>query len=288
MKGLAEFVMRGRLQALFIVMVGAGSMLFCWISAAALALVSLRKGAGEGAWLMFWALLPAGTVLYVYGDSSPLALLVGAMALALVLRATVSLSMTILGSVGVALVSGLALVAFGGGFLEQLATALGEFLASMEEQLAAGGNEGVQLLQPTALQLAGMLGVGNGMMAMLCVLLARYWQAALYNPGGFGEEFRALRYPVGMALGLSLAAVALTALGTQYQTWAMMFVLPLSFAGLALVHARGVYRGWGTGGIALFYALWLLVDPVKLFVVFAAIADSWFDFRQRWRQAGDE
>ena len=27
---------------------------------------------------------------------------------------------------------------------------------------------------------------------------------------------------------------------------------------------------------------WLFFDPVKLLVVFAAIADSWFNFRQRW------
>ena len=288
MKGLAEFVMRGRLQALLVVMLGAGSMLFCWISAAVLALVSLRKGAGEGAWLMFWALLPAGTVLYVYGDSSPLALLVGAMALALVLRSTVSLPLTVLGSSAVALVSALALLAFGSDFLAQLAGALGEFLANLEEQLAAGGNEGVQLARPTAVQLAGLLGVGNGMMAMLCVLLARYWQAALYNPGGFGEEFRALRYPATVGLGLAVGMIALASLGMQYRTWAMIAVLPLAFAGLALIHARGAYRGWGSGTMAAFYVLWLLFDMVKLIVVSAAIADSWFDFRQRWQQQDGE
>ena len=38
--------MRGRLQALLVFVAGAGSLLFCWISAAALALVTLRKGRG--------------------------------------------------------------------------------------------------------------------------------------------------------------------------------------------------------------------------------------------------
>ena len=94
MKGLAEFVMRGRLQALLVTVAGAGSLLFCWISAAALALVTLRKGAGSGVWLFMWALLPAGTLLYAYGDSGPLALLAGTLVLALVLRATVNLSLT--------------------------------------------------------------------------------------------------------------------------------------------------------------------------------------------------
>ena len=44
MRGLAEFTMRGRWQALGIAVLGAGSLLFGWISAAAIALVTLRKG----------------------------------------------------------------------------------------------------------------------------------------------------------------------------------------------------------------------------------------------------
>ena len=77
LKGLAAFAMRGRMPALLLTVAGAGSLLFCWISAAVVALVTLRKGAGEGAWLLLWALLPAGALLYVLGDSGPLTLLLG-------------------------------------------------------------------------------------------------------------------------------------------------------------------------------------------------------------------
>ena len=101
--------MRGRLQALFLAVAGAGSVLFCWISAAIVALVTLRKGAGEGLWLLLWALLPAGTVAFIYGDSGPLALMVATTALALVLRSTVSLSLTVLVAVAIALLVGLAM-----------------------------------------------------------------------------------------------------------------------------------------------------------------------------------
>ena len=71
-------------------------------------------------------------------------------------------------------------------------------------------------------------------------------------------------------------------LGLEYRTWAMMFFIPLSFAGLALVHARAASRGGGSGWLSVFYVAWVLFDPVKLVVVMFAIADSWFDFRQRW------
>lgn len=281
MKGLANFVMRGRLQALVVVVAGAGSLLFCWISAAALALVTLREGVGSGAWLFLWALLPAGTLLYVYGDSGPLGLLVGTMVLALVLRTTVSLSLAVLAAVGVGVVTGLALMAFAAEYLAQMVAFFGEFLGSLEQQLSKEG-QAIELPRPEAGQIAGMLGAGTAMMSILCLLLARYWQASLYNPGGFGAEFKALYYSPVVSFALVVAAIALWSLGVQYRTWAMICLLPLTFAGLALIHARVEALGQSKGWLIWFYITWLLFDPVKFLLVLFVIADSWFKFRQRW------
>ena len=281
MKGLAEFVMRGRLQALLVTAAGAGSLLFCWISAAALALVTLRKGAGSGAWLFMWALLPAGTLLYAFGDSGPLTLLAGTLALALVLRATVNLPLAVLSAVAVGVVTGLALVVFSGAYLDQMVTHFSAFLGNLEQQLSQGG-QAVVLPRPDATQIAGMLGAGTATMSVLCLMLARYWQAALYNPGGFGAEFKALYYPPAVSVVLVVAALVLLSLGPEFRTWAMNCLIPLNFAGLALVHARIESRGRGTGWLAGFYIAWLVFDPVKLLVVLLAVADSWMKFRQRW------
>ena len=273
--------MRGRLQALLLIVAGAGSALFCWISAAALALVTLRKGAAHGAWLYLWALLPAGAVVYLFGDSGPLALLTGTFALALVLRATVSLPLAVLAAIGVGLATGLLLLMLSAEFLGQLVSYIGEQLSTLEKQLSAGG-QAVILPRPDAVQFAGVLGAGAAMMSVLCLLLARYWQAALYNPGGFGVEFRALYYPVPVTLLMVVSSLVLFALGVRYRTWAMIGLIPLSFAGLALVHARAAVRGQVGGWLLGFYVVWLLLDLVKLLVVFFAIADSWLKFRQRW------
>ena len=257
------------------------STTFCWISAAVVALLTLRKGAGEGAWLLMWALLPAGLLLLVYGDSGPLAMLLGTSVLALVLRYTVSLSSTILLSVAIGGLTGGALLLFSEAFLEELVTFVSEFLGNMEQQLSQEGNA-VTLPIPTALQIAGMLGLANAVSSVGCLLLARYWQAALYNPGGFGEEFRALYLSPARTAMLVLPALGIAALGTDYQTWAMIFLVPLSFSGLALVHARAEVRKRGVGWMTGFYLAFLILDPVKLVVVIAAIADSWIGFRQRW------
>jgi hypothetical protein len=280
-KALAEFAMRGRLQALLVTVAGAASLLFCWVSAAVLALVTLRKGPGAGGWLLLWAVLPAGVMAFAFGDSGPLALLSGVMVLALVLRITVSLPLAVLAGVPVGVCTGLGLLAFGGEYLEQIADYLGDFIATLERQLSEGGAP-VPLARPEPLQIAGMLGAGTAMSSVLCLLLARYWQAALYNPGGFGEEFRALYYPPAVSGALLVAAVGLFGLGPQYRTWAMICALPLTFAGLALVHARAAWRGRGRGWLTGFYLAWLLLDPVKLLVVVAALIDSWKRFRQHW------
>ena len=256
--------------------------MFCWISAAVIALVTLRRGAGPGALILMWALFPAGTLLYAFGDSGPLALILGTAVLAALLRTSVNLALTVLVSVAVGGLTGLALIALGGEFLAQMVNFFGEFMANLEKQLSAGSDNPVVLARPTAIQIAGMMGAGNAVGTVLCLLLARYWQAALYNPGGFGEEFHALRYPAGVAMLLALGAIGLASLGTDYRTWALICMVPLNFAGLALVHARARARGQGKGWLTGFYLAWLFFDPVKLLVVFAAIADSWLDFRQRW------
>ena len=209
------------------------------------------------------------------------------MVLAVTLRTTVNLPMAVLAAVPVGALVGLAMVGFAGGYLDQIAAYFGEFLATLEQQLSQGDQK-VALARPTALQIAGMMGAGTAMTAVLCLFLARYWQAALYNPGGFGEEFRALYYPPMISVGLALGMIALASLGAEYRTWAMICALPLTFAGLALVHARAAHRGQGKGWLTGFYLVWLLFDPVKLLVVFVAIADSWVNFRQRWKAERDQ
>ncbi len=284
MKALAEYIMRGRTQALLVTLVAASSLMFSWISAAAIALVTLRQGIASGAWLLLWALLPATALVVIFGDSGPLSLLLGTTALALVLRNTVSLLAALLAAVPLGCVTGLLMVVFAPEYLAAIVEAATALFAGWEEQLNAAGSVpegGIQLVPPTVNQVAGMLGLANAATCVLCLCLARYWQAVLYNPGGFGEEFRGLRLSSTATAALVLAVLGMSALGADYRVWALIFALPWSFVGLALVHARA-QRHSSNGWLTTFYVLWLVFDAVKLMVVFMAIADSWFNFRKRW------
>lgn len=154
--------------------------------------------------------------------------------------------------------------------------------------MAANGQAVTALPRPTPLQVAGMLGAANGLLSVVCLLLARWWQAALYNPGGFGVEFRALYYPPAAAAAMLLGALALVGMGLEYRPWAVIVTLPLMFAGLGLLHAWVRRRGRGRGLLVGFYLAWMLFDLVKLAVVGVALADSWLRWRQRWGDDTDE
>src|SRR6056297_841315 len=171
MKVLAEFVMRGRAQALAIALAGSVVVLFAWVSAAVVALVTLRKGPAEGVWVVAWALLPAGVIAWLFGDTSVVALLLGTAGLALVLRASVSLSLTLLASVPVGIAAGLLMFSLGEAFLEQVRVELVEPYFAYLEQVASRGGEMVTLARPGASAIAGMIGAGTSTLSILSLLL---------------------------------------------------------------------------------------------------------------------
>ena len=288
MRGLAEFIMRGRWQALGVAVLGSGSLLFGWISAAAIALVTLRRGTAAGGWLVLWALLPAVIITAMTGDTGSVMLLAGAFGLAVILRETVNLSLAVMASVPLAVLSGLALIVLNGPFLEELITTFNQALAQLEQDLQQEGSEQLAFNALSVSQVAALLATGNAVIAVLSLMLGRYWQALLYNPGGFGSEFRALKVPQGAVLVMASAALVLWWLGPEWRVWSAIAVLPLTVAGFALVHAYAVRTDKGLGWLTLMYVLWILLDPVKWLWVACVVIDAFADFRARWsRSSGD-
>ena len=283
MQGLARFAMSGRYRALLLAVASSGSLLFAWIGAAVVALVTLRKGSKEGLWLVLWASLPALIVTQISGDSSALVMLLGTAVLALVLRSSVSLALTAVAAAAVAVATGLGLLAFGQQLLAELAGLFAQFFAALEKQTLEAGGQSLGLQPPTLAQLAGMMGTANGALSFLCLALARYWQAALYNPGGFGIEFRALKLPVTLVWGLGVAALALALAGLAFRSWGAAMLLPLTIAGFALLHARARFRRQSSFWLGGIYAAWMVFDAAKLGLVGLVLVDTLINFRDRWQ-----
>ncbi|MBA6114127.1 hypothetical protein MXF29_07960 [Pseudomonas sp. NC26] len=281
MRALADFIMRGRVQATLVVVVSAVLPLLFWLSAAAGSLVLLRRGFKDASMVIAIGLLPA-VVIWSFGDPSTLLVLLGTLGLAALLRAGHSWSRVLLSSVVLGLVYSLILDAVLRDTFEVLAKALSEALPQVEgKPVIPGELIGPVLVASTAVMLQ--------LFSVLALMLARYWQAALYNPGGFGREFRELKLPRVVMLVLVAAMVLGPFIGPQFIVLASASSLVLVLAGIALMHglvAQGRLAGFWLVG--MYVTLPLIMQLIYPLLVVLAIVDSLIDFRGRKSPEGND
>jgi len=287
MRALAEFIMRGRMQAGFVVVGSAALPLLFWLSAAAGCLVLLRRGLSDAFGIVALALLPAA-VWWYFGEPRTLLLLLGTLGLAQLLRTSVSWRLVLMGSVLVGLVYALVLGEVFRAPIEAMAGELQKLMPqvlelarplSADEQARLG-----TLLVPV---LTGLLAALLQIVSLLALVLGRYWQSLLYNPGGFASEFRALRLPSLWALALLAGMLLAPNLGAQMAMLTPLCSVPLFFAGIALIHglvAQGrLGRFWLVG---LYVTLLLFMQLTYPLLMVLAIVDSLIDFRGRQTPKG--
>lgn len=283
MRALAEFIMRGRMQATLVVVGSAALPLLFWLCAAASCLVLLRRGVGDALGILVWAVLPALAWWY-FGDPRTLLVLLGSLTLALLLRSQGSWSRVMLCSVGLGMLYAWALGAVFAGPISALAGELQKMLPNVlsdaYRQLTTG--EQAHLESLVAPVLTGLLAALLQIASLLALMLGRYWQGLLYNPGGFGREFRGLRFGPVLVVLLLVGMLFGPRLGAQMAMLTPLCSVPLVFAGLALIHglvAQGrLARFWLVG---LYVTLLLFMQLIYPLLVVLAIVDSLFDFRGR-------
>lgn len=272
MRGLAEYTMLGRRQAIIVVLLCGFLPLLYVVSAAVVALVNLRKGVAEGLLILLWALLPAiGN--WMMGDPIPLLLMPAVAALAQLLRQTQSWQHVLLGAVtlGIIAQSSLQLMP---GYIGQMEQLLGQAISS---QVSQGGEIGMNAQELTAVLLS-FFGAYHALISIAAIVLARWWQALLYNPGGFRKEFHRLRLgpvPAALLLALIVSGMAGT---TPLNAWVNILCVAPLISGLALMH--------GIIGLKNLPRQWLV--PVYLVLLFlaqamiaAGLADSLLNIRKR-------
>lgn len=297
MQSLASFVMRGRSQAVMSATVLAIlSLLFppvSILSCAVVALVTLRSGIAAGAIVLLLTGVASGVLAQVVlGNAIPvigffLVMWLPGWLLAMLLRVSRSLALTLQGGVV------LALVMLASQYLQvqdpvaQWRDLLEPFTQSLVESQLVENSQQPVLLQEMAQWMPGLVTVGFLLQSMASMLLARWWQARLYNPGGFRQEYHQLRLPRSVAIVTALI-LGLMLLNSGQITWleyvAMLLLSAWFFHGLALAHGVlgliGANRGWLIG----IYALLLFALPHAVTALAAAgFVDAWFDFRARLR-----
>ena len=286
MRALAEFIMRGRAQACAVAFLG---NLFPLISPATVGLVSLRKGGQEGVVVLLWAALPL-IASYFFDQGSSLLTFISGLSLLMtliaanVLRVTGSWQWTILTSMLTAMMVMFAIALLLSTDVDLLVDRLSTMFAELAQQQSAQ-------VEPFIASRPLVLGLGALMLAVstiLCLFVSRWWQAMLYNPGGFGEEFRQLRLDV-RAAGLSIMAfVVALYLPTEYRFWAELMVLPLLLSGLSLMHYGVNVAALGKAWLVFMYVGLVVSGPViGGLLVGLGLADSLLNLRLRLTASKD-
>lgn len=279
MKALAEFIMAGRFKAALVAFFG---NLLPLISPAAVGLVALRRSVADATLVMLWALLP---LIVLLNTSDVSALMIWASLLsvsvvvlgALTLRSTTSWAWALLAMVLASAVASLLARLNLAAELEAMRASILEVFAELAKQ-----QEQVIDLVPSDVFLSGLIAWAVALTAITALLLARWWQALLYNPGGFRSEFHGLRMNRGVAVMLMAGLSFCYLLSGDYFPWGNLLGLPLLLSGIALVHHTVAFAQFGSHWLVVFYmSLVLMVGPLSTVLVGLGFLDSLLDFRTR-------
>jgi hypothetical protein len=287
---LAAYIMRGRLQAMIVASTLALLSLIIppvsVVSSATVALVTLRRGALDGLSVLGCSSIAAGLLGYFLIGNYQFALLyvmvlwIPVWIISIVLREGRHLSLAI----EIAILLGIAGVI---GFYLYIDDPISMWKQVLMQMVPA--NAPVENIQHTIDMLAhfmtGVVAAGSVFGLLFGLFLGRWWQALLYNPGGFKQEFLSLKTQPRLALG-SIAIVAFawfTSGALSEIAWnvsILLFVL-YTFIGSAILHTVFASMKLGRYLVPLFYVTLFVIPHAMLPVAIVALIDPWLDLRKK-------
>lgn len=260
------------------------------VSSATVALVTLRRGGYEGILVLLSASLASAILgFFALGNFQfslgyTLILWLPVWILSVVLREGrhLSLAFEIASVLGVLFVAGFYLR------VENPAMFWQELLNIMLQPMLKVSEIPVEQIEQTVVMLAkymtGILATGSVTGLLLGLLLARWWQANLYNPGGFAIEYLSLRMPQRftiMTLVILLIASVSTGVFSEL-AWNIGIILFMlyAFIGTAIAHTLIATFKAKRFLLPLFYISVFVVPQIVLPVAIIGISDTWLNLRK--------
>jgi len=293
---LAAYIMKGRFQAMTVASALALlSLAFppaSIVSSASVALVTLRRGGKEGLYVLLSSCLAAAVLSVFLKIGYQFALMYG-----LVLWTPIWLISIVLREgrhlgVAVEIAVALGVVAVLGFYLYQPHPAQvwhGVLETMMQPMLQAQPDVPVEQVKHSIRVfshfMTGAIAAGSVYGLLFGLLLARWWQAALYNPGGFRTEFLGLRGHSKLAAAtIVLIAVAALSSGLLAELcWNMVLVLLVlyTFIGTATLHACFAVMKGNRFMVPFLYLTLVLIPHVMAIIALCGLTDNWLDLRAK-------
>jgi hypothetical protein len=207
------------------------------------------------------------------GDPMPVIALVGTAIMAYILRVTLSWELAIAVAVIASAIGSLVFEYTAADLLVMLV----EFYVELSKQNSIEVSSEVAR---TAIVGIYAMGQACGMCALL--VLARWWQSQLYNPGGFQKEFHQIRLTPWFSTGVVVAMIFSFVFDDQLGRWLPLLTVPLVFSGIALVHWTFGFRKMSVNWVIAFYLLLIILSNL-IYPILASLAlmDSYLNLRQR-------
>ncbi len=282
--------MRGRMQAMIVAATLALVSLIMppvsIVSSASVALVTLRRGAMEGlivlacstavAAVMGFFLLGNYQIVLLYG----MVLWVPVWLISIILREGRYLSL----AVEIAVLMGVMGVV--GFYLYNTESAV-MWKAILSQMVPP--NAPVEDIQHTLDMLShymtGIVAAAAVFGLLFGLFLGRWWQALLYNPGGFRQEFLSLKTHPRLAIG-SIVVVVIASLSSgvisevAWNITILLFVL-YTYTGTAVLHALFASKKMGRFIVPMFYVTLFLIPHAMLPVALVGLSDTWMNLRNK-------
>ncbi len=294
MKTIAGLIMKGRIQAvLFASLLALLSLKippFSIFSSAAIALVTLRRGGLEGLYVMLIAGVSSALVGAFQFDNFQFVLLYSMVLwlpvwfFAFILREGRQLILTIQLAVLIGMLGVIGFYLFHPDPAQMWLQLMMQLMQNLSEAMGVPLEQQNQAIGSRARVMTGVVAAAMVFSMMFGLFLGRWWQALLYNPGGFRSEFLSIK--VNPVVSFVALAVVLTALLMQEATIGeissnlmILFFVLYSIVGTAVAHV--VFASMKNKKIAVpfFYITLVLIPQVTIAIAVFGLADSWINLR---------
>ncbi len=291
---MAGFIMSGRYQAIvFISLFAVLSLVippFVFLSNAAVALVALRQGYNQGIIVALISSIVFAVIAmllqqnFLTGLASALQQWLPMILFATILTRTVSWAYTL---------QAMLLIVVGGLIVFHLSISdaqeywkdtISHLVDVFSKEQAWSKEDSRKFIEVLSTWVSTIIAVGLLVSWIVSMFIARHWQAMLYNPGGFGEEFRELR--LGKVLAIALLIVVLLFVMTDSQLFADLSIVGMTvyfFQGLALIHGLvkklQMSHFWLVGMYIFMIPIFPSMLVIIILLVSFGIIDSFADFR---------
>jgi len=287
---LATYIMRGRIQAMIVATTLALLSFIAppvsVISSATIALVTLRLGAFEGLTILVSSSVAAGLLGFLALGNYQFALLyvlvlwLPVWLISIVLREGRHLSL----AVEIAVLIGILGVI---GFYLYASEPTDMWKAVLTQMIPADAPvvDIQRTIDALAHYMTGIVAAGSVFGLLFGLFMGRWWQANLYNPGGFRQEFLSLDTKPRLSI-VTIAIVAIAwAVPGQISEMAwnisiLLFVL-YTVIGTAVLHTVFANMKLARYIVPMLYITLFLIPHAMLLVALVGLSDPWLNLRKK-------